>query len=513
MPVAPSPANQRPEFSFRTRQKDWDRLKQNPDQLLEIAIVGGGIVGAGLLRELTLRGVSNVWLFEKNDFASGTSSASSKLVHAGIRYLEQVWLHLKKARLKQAVTNFNFVFDASRERRILGRVAPRLVRPKPIYFVLGKSDPRSNLSVLSGVWLYYVIQLLQGQFFSAPIAAFRESAIRNVAPELDASRIKSVFRFWDSETDDARLVMVNLQDAHGRGAAALNYVEMVDYERIGKHVRLTLKNRENDEVAVVTTKRLINASGAHLDDVRAREKNVAPEARKWIDRVAGSHIDVYPKIADRSYYISAGDNRLVFALLRDEDGLLYTRIGTTERALDPSESSDRPEPSKGELDYLKRLVKDYFPGVTLNDATILKTDAGIRPLRSQAELSAFDKSREHDVIDEGGVFHVAGVKLTDFRRVSSEIADKLGVRKTVDSTNVPLVPSSQRTIYPFQSVSDVVRETMPLHWGDYVWRRWGAKPAFELRHDPALAKNEFENFAGLMGWSEPKRSEEWKNAL
>src|SRR5438309_1111847 len=111
-------------------------------------IVGGGIVGAGVARQLASSGVKDVVLIEKGDFASGTSGASSKLIHAGIRYLEQSWIHLKHLRLLAAVRNFFFVVKASRERKILGRMAPGLIKPKVIYLVLAQNDDRSVFSVI-----------------------------------------------------------------------------------------------------------------------------------------------------------------------------------------------------------------------------------------------------------------------------------------------------------------------------------------------------------------------------
>ncbi len=506
--MAPSPANPA-EFSFRTRRQHWERLKQNPEPI-DIAIIGGGIVGAGLLRELALRGAKSVYLFEKNDFASGTSSVSSKLIHAGIRYLEQVWVHLKHGRVGQAWTNFVFVVGASRERKILGRIAPPLVRPKPIYFALSKSDPRSSLSVLSGVWLYYFIQLLQGQVFSPPIAAFSEKSIAKHVPELDARRVKAVFRFWDSETDDARLTIANLQSANALGGTALNYIELIEYERTGKGILLTLKDRETGEVATCTAKRLINATGPHLDDVRAREKKAPALRNKWIDRVAGSHIDIYPAIAEKSYYVSASDNRLVFALRRDEDGFVYTRVGTTERPLTAEESSDRPQPTSKELDYLQALVKEYFPNARINEKSILKSDSGIRPLRSQAGLDSFQKSREHDIINENGVFHIAGVKLTDFRRVAVEIAGLLGIPQRKNSARVPLV-FSDTVAYPEKDIPDIVHRTMAVRWGDYLYRRLGALPFLMSKKEPAALRKEFDAFASVMGWNHERRELEWNN--
>lgn len=509
--MAPSSADSSlPEFSFKTRQRDWDALKANPNQVLPIVIVGGGIVGAGLLRELSLRRVSGVYLFEKNDFASGTSGASSKLIHAGIRYLEQVWVHLKKGRISQAWQNLRFVIQASRERKVLGKLMPSLIKPKPIYLVLSKSDLRSSVSVVAGVWAYYLIQLFQGQLFPPPALYLSRKKIDSLKSELNVDRVKAVFGFWDSETDDARLVIENLQEANSLGGHALNYVELIDYKREESGILLALRNNETGETVRIKTKLLINASGPFVDEVRKRERMDHPTSHQpLIDRIAGSHIDLYPALTEKSYYVSAEDNRLVFVLRRNEDGLIYTRIGTTERPLAAGESSDSPRPTEKELSYLEDLVKAYFPKAVFNEATVIRTDAGIRPLRSQTGLDAFHKSREHDIVSENGVIHVVGVKLTDFRRVAEEVANRLKISR---HSGERLDTGFRRydRIYTEQSIPDIVDRTMPLHWDDFVLRRAGLRPLLELRQKPELIQQEFSRFADCLGWNAERRATELK---
>ncbi|MCG3203831.1 MAG: hypothetical protein KCHDKBKB_00507 [Elusimicrobia bacterium] len=495
------------EFSFKTRQEDWLHLKKHCDRSLDIVIIGGGIVGAGLLRELTLRKVSNVWLFEKGDFASGTSSTSSKLIHAGIRYLEQVWVHLKNGRFSQAWTNFRFVVESSRERKILGNMAPHLIRPKPIYFVLSLQDSRTSLSVFLGVWLYYLVQLLQGQFFPIPKVFISPEGLGNNFPEMDTKKVKSAFVFWDSETDDARLVIENLQDAHSRGGHALNYVELLRYEREQDLILLTLKNNETDEIVRVQTKKMINATGAFVDEVRAKDREVKTPPEPLLDRVAGSHVDLFPAVGNKSYYLSASDNRLVFLLNRNEDGLVYTRVGTTERPLKKEELSEAPVATQIEIDYLIGLVREYFPQVVIHSDRIIKTDAGIRPLRNQSTLDPFHKSREHDIVDDQGVWHIVGVKLTDFRRVACEISDRLSLP---DHPPTPLRDPSVSRIYPETTVEQCVTRTMVLHWNDYVFRRQGVAPLLQYQHEPLLFKKKFDECATLLKWDMEKKELEWK---
>lgn len=496
------------EFSYRTRQRDWERLKSDPQNVIHIAIVGGGIVGAGTLRELARRGQSKVFLFEKNDFASATSGASSKLIHAGLRYLEQVWIHLKAGRLPLALTNLKFVIDASMERKRLGRLAPHLVVPKPIHFVLGKADPRSSLSVAAGVFSYYLMQLAQGQFFSPPVVLTQRESIVQQFPEIDASKVKAIFRFWDSETDDARLVIETLQSAHLHGGSALNYVEMLSFENSERGVWLTLRNKESGEELRCHAKHVINATGPYVDEVRHRGTGPSADQRVLVDRVAGSHIDVFPALSEHSFYVSASDNRLVFLLRRNEDGLIYTRIGTTERPLAADESSDNVKPSEKELNYLRSLVREYFPNSQLTDQTEIRRDAGIRPLQAQNESSAFHKSREHAIIKDGSMTHVVGAKLTDFRRVSAEVADAFAPDKPED---VRLRISESDQMYAETTIQQFMQRTMPIHFSDYALRRRGLKPLLEAvqGHD----QKDFQEFAAVMGWDETRRAQELKNLI
>lgn len=512
----PSRADSDFEFSFRTRHDYWNKLRSQADAVLNVVIIGGGIVGAGLLRILALRGLKDAYLFEKNDFASATSGASSKLIHAGIRYLEQAWMHLKRGRLIAAVQSFRYVVQASWERRVLGRMAPGLIRPRCIHLIISASDQRSTLSVLTGVWFYYLIQVFQGQFFSPPAVFLRTKTIKARFQGLEASNVKAVFRFWDSETDDARLVIENLQSAYKNGGIPLNYIEVMEYKSKGLYVELYLKNKETSETITVRSKLVINASGPFVDEVRKRGDD-SRDKKRLVDRVAGSHIDVYPAFAQESFYITAADGRLIFLLKRDEDGLVYNRIGTTERPLASSEASDNPRPTSAETDYLVKAIKDFFPDAPIHASTIISSDAGIRPLKAQEGLNAFQKSREHGIVVENNVIHVIGVKLTDYRRVSDELVALIPWRKydlmlgrtDMKASQAVLRPLPSR-LYVEEGIQDLAKKTMILHWDDYLFRRRGLKPRVWAKKDVPRLRQEFEALAQTMGWDPDAKKREWQ---
>ncbi|MFN0118640.1 MAG: FAD-dependent oxidoreductase [Elusimicrobiota bacterium] len=514
----PNPASSDFEFSHRTRQQSWQQLKAS-QEILNVLIIGGGIVGAGMAREFVIHGVKDVFLVEKNDFSSGTSSASSKLIHAGIRYLELVWIKLKKGDISGAITNLKFVIEASKERKVLGFLAPHLVKPKPIYMVIGKGDPRSPWAAGLGTWLYYFIQVLQGQFFSPPSFYVRKTSIQNRFPALNVNKVKAVFSFWDSETDDSRLVLDTLRSASIDGAYCLNYVEVVFYKKEGDVFSVSLRNNETNEIIFVKAKILINAGGPFVDEIRKLNKNNKVPVSNLVDRVEGCHIDVFPKITEESYYVSAGDGRLIFVLKRNEDGFEYSRVGTTERVLSEGESSDGIHATQKEIEYLLSSVREMFPQVDF-DSRRKKNDAGIRPLRRQDESNPFEKNREHDIIEEEGLFHVIGVKLTDFRRVAHELFKKIdwekwGINITRITSNIsqekPINPFQSTISYPEKNMNDFIEKTMILHWDDYLRRRKGAKPLLEWGNETKL-KEDFHILKTEMGWNEEDEKKEESRA-
>ena len=477
-------------------------------------IVGGGIAGAGALRALALKGADRVLLIEKHDFASGASGASSKLIHAGIRYLEQAWNRLKEGRLRDALREMRFVWNASLEKKTLARMAPHLIRSTRIHLVLGRDDRRSWFAALLGVWVYYGLQLLQGQWFAPPRFARSGRAIRRRDPALNADRVRAVLEFRDAQTDDARLTIENLQDAAARGAMAMNYVELASYRRADDGlIRAALRDRETGAEAEVTTRVLVNATGAWIDDVRSRGGDGAA-GEPIVDRVAGAHIDFYPPLTGASYYVTAGDGRLVFILHRRENDVSYTRVGTTERPLGRDEGDDALAPTPGEIRYLEAALREVLAGVNLTEELRVRADAGVRPLMHSEGGDVFSKSRDHRIHVENGVYSMVGVKLTDYRRAADDLLrmvpwKKLGIafRAPGASTKEPL-PAPQEGHYAETTPEEAVRRTMIVRWDDYVWRRAGIEPLLVARTDPAELNARFERVAAALGWDEERRARE-----
>jgi glycerol-3-phosphate dehydrogenase len=235
----------------------------------------------------------------------------------------------------------------------------------------------------------------------------------------------------------------------------------------------------------------VNAGGPFVDEVRRLEKGKSVD-EKLIDRVAGAHLNVFPAVTDESYYITAGDGRLVFVLKRNEDGLVYSRIGTTERTLLPNEPTDAPNVTELEETYLKNLVLEFFPSANISDETLISKDAGVRPLMHQSADAEFQKSREHRIVQENRVVHVVGVKLTDFRKVSEEVANAIPWSRhhvTIESGGLGSEAELLRDLkspwaYAEETVEEIVMSTMVVKAEDYVLRRRGLRPRVLEKKDP-----------------------------
>jgi hypothetical protein len=227
-----------PEFSHQIRAALMDKLARD-EEVYGLAIAGGGAAGAGALWDASLSGLSAV-LLEKGDFASGTSSGSTKLFHAGIKYLLSAYeaLNLKRLDLKESWSNFKSVVAYSRERKISENIAPGLSRGNLIYLVLSRQDRRSRLEGFLGIWLYYFISLATGSRLSLPQCYFRKATLRKAFPDLDTRNLKAVFTVWDRQTDDARFVLEAIRASyyHSPGQIKpLSYAKVLGYAAVRDH--------------------------------------------------------------------------------------------------------------------------------------------------------------------------------------------------------------------------------------------------------------------------------------
>ena len=384
--------------------------------LYDLAIIGGGVAGAGIARDASLRNL-RVILFEKNTIGSGTSSRSSKLIHGGIRYLDITWKFLKRGNFHEAWKNARFVFFSLREARILEKIAPHLVKPIPLLMPLYRKGPRSRWSVYIGVLLYFVLSRLTG-YARRPRIFLGPRGVLECLPTLKTEGLAGGVLFWDRVTEDKRLVEAIASSAVARGAQVHEKTAVLSY-RLDRERRIfEIRVRGEAGEKMFSAKKLVNATGPWLDETR-RLGNERGEA--LLRPVAGCHINV-KKFLPVSVLLEAEDSRTFFVINIGD----ISRIGTTERAhADP----DHVEATDEEIDYLLRSVLCYFPQIKLSKKDILSQDAGIRPLARSGKDDPGPSSaisREHRIVPSpSGVFHVVGVKLTDHRRAAEEAVDKI----------------------------------------------------------------------------------------
>src|SRR5262249_42951967 len=367
-----------------------------------VVVIGGGITGAGIARDAALRGLK-VALYEKGDYASGTSSKSSKLVHGGLRYLEHGEIGL--------------VFESVSERRIQTRVAPHLVRPLPFRIPIHKGV-RPGFEIMNfGLWLYDSLAL-----FRAPRLhkTFRGTkAALALEPQLRPEGLRGALEYYDCATDDARLVIENAIDAVALGADCHTYTEVLRFERRADQ-RITgvvVRDRIHDKTWTVNCRVVVLAAGAWTDEMINRFE--IPLGRPLLRRTKGVHV-VLPRdrlpLARAITLISPVDGRVMFAIPWRE----RTVLGTTDT--DFTGSADEVAADADDVKYLCDSGNGYFPGADLKPTDVIATWAGLRPLiAAPPNVDESDVSREHEVFSRNdGLVIIAGGKLTTYRRMARQ---------------------------------------------------------------------------------------------
>lgn len=351
-----------------------------------------------------MRGL-RVALVEKGDFASGASSASTKLIHGGIRYLERL--------------DFRLVFEACRERRILQSIAPHLVRPIPFFIPVYRDDPRSLLTIRAGMTLYDLLAMFRNththSILSPAAAEGREPALR---PE----GLAGAALYWDCRMDDARLCLENILAARESGAEVANYLEVTGLIKQAGRVRgARLLDREDGEDLEVEADVVVNATGPWLD----RLCSLDGEAGKKLRPTRGTHILV-PRInhGEEALYLTAGrDDRLFFVIPWGELSL----IGTTD--IDDPGDPDRVAPAEADIEYLLSETARHLRSRAPTRTDVVAAFAGLRPLIAESAAAAPRVSREHCLFEStSGLLSVGGGKYTTYRAVAAEVAERITER-------------------------------------------------------------------------------------
>ncbi|HKV50782.1 MAG TPA: glycerol-3-phosphate dehydrogenase [Gemmatimonadaceae bacterium] len=379
----------RPAFGAAQRQALVDALTR---ETFDVLIIGGGIVGTGIARDAAMRGL-RVALIEQNDFASGTSSRSSRLVHGGIRYLEHGQLHL--------------VFEASQERRTLMRIAPHIVRPLQFLWPVFDGARIPKWKLRAALTIYDALALFRNV---APHHALSAAAVTTLEPALRQAGLRGGATYFDASTDDARLTLLNARAAHEAGAVVASRVRAdglrLDTAVRGARAHDTIGTRSLD----ISARVVVNATGPWSDVIR---RFAQPNATESVRGTKGVHLSLPAERVGNAgalTLLSPIDGRVFFVLPSGAT----TVVGTTDTDYDgaPEDVSATP----ADIAYLLESANAYFPAARLAPADVIAAWAGIRPLIGGDPRHPDALSREHAVTTTApGLITVSGGKLTTYR--------------------------------------------------------------------------------------------------
>ena len=397
-------------FSYRTRADNLEIMASEP---LDLLIIGGGATGAGIARDAAMRGIRTA-LIEQGDFAAGTSSRSSRLIHGGLRYLEHGHLRL--------------VFEACRERRTLLKIAPHIVWPRSFLFPVFRGGRVPRWKLEAGLWLYDILALLRNVRQHRMLS---KRALLRAEPGLRSTDLLGGARYYDAQCDDARLTLANVRDAHRHGALVANHTraEHIDAAggRVGGARIVDLSTGAERSVQALT---VVNATGPWSDAVRS-------DGVTRLHTTKGVHIVVSRQRLgnhEATIHTSPVDGRVMFVV---PWGCL-TYVGTTETEFSRPLGEVRADGK--DVVYLLRSVNALFPEARLTPDDVYATWAGVRPLVRHTDAEDPNAvSREHTIVEsEAGLISILGGKLTTYRSMAAEVVDVVAKRlREHDGRSIP----------------------------------------------------------------------------
>ncbi len=478
-------------------------MTQLSGEIFDVLVVGGGITGCGVARDAAMRGL-RVALVERDDFASGTSGRSSRLVHGGIRYLEHAQLHL--------------VHEAIRERQILLRIAPHLVKPLAFTWPVYHGARVGKIRLSAGLLVYHLMAAGRSRRHFALNAA--DTLERE--PSLRSAGLNGGAVYYDAATDDARLTLANALAARDQSAVVVSHARVTSILRDGKRAVGAMVSRDGAEEEEVRARVVVNATGIWDNGF------VIGERARRLRGSKGVHISVErERIGNRDALtlISPIDGRVMFCLPAGDHSI----IGTTDTWTNESPEAVRAD--QAGVAYLLRSANHYFPRAELTRADVVSAWAGIRPLAGGAATTPGAISREHTIVtDSSGVIDVTGGKLTTYRSMAAEIVDRvqvaLGGKRRRAATDLIELPGADRNVgvaqlqrenpelatplIPSQRCTGAhlvygVKEEMAKTLADLLIRR--TRIAFETRdHGLSAAPRAADIVAAYLGWSSDEKS-------
>ncbi len=410
------------------------------EKTYDLLIVGGGATGSGIALDAASRGLS-VALIEKGDFASGTSSKSTKLIHGGLRYLKQL--------------DFGLVRETGTERAVVNKIAPHLCLPEKMLLPITEDGTYGKWSSSLGLMVYDVLAGVE-----------REDRRKMLSPEetlakeplLNADTLVGGGYYAEYRTDDARLTIELIKKSVTYGADVINYMELTEFASEGEKINGAIcYDRINNETITIRARRVVSAAGPWVDHLRA--KNDSLQGSK-LHLTKGVHL-VFPQEkfpVKQSIYFDEPGGRMLFAIPRGR----VTYLGTTDTSY--TGSMDRIVCTKEDRDYLLSAVNRTFPSINLTADDVISNWAGLRPLIHEEGKSPSELSRKDEIFEaEDGLISIAGGKLTGYRKMAERIVDKVieldhkgakDIKKDSITAKIPLAQDKAMTNREVQKYID-----------------------------------------------------------
>jgi glycerol-3-phosphate dehydrogenase len=462
--------------SFQDRPK---HIQKSKGHKFDLTVVGGGITGAGVARDAAMRGLS-VCLIERGDFAEGTSSRSSKLAHGGLRYLENL--------------EFDLVSEALHERQNLLRMAPHMVKPLRFLMPIYQGDRVSPFKMKLGMILYDLLAAFNTPRFHESLSS---SQIQERYPKLKSEGLRSGFLYSDALMDDDRLVFETLRSAVDHGAVVMNYVEAVSYGYDEEGAVITCKDKITGDDFHIESRHTVSCVGPWTDQFAEIVDS------KWSKRTRpskGVHITIpKDKLNLDSAVVMAADKqkRILFCIPREG----FDVIGTTDTDFIEDPSSVRTE--KKDVDYIIKVLKEYYPDVEIKYEDVLFSYAGVRPLIDDGSASESKVSRSHWIKTdlEKKVTYISGGKYTTYLAMAEDCVDQVMQSTELGSQGRKKVNTRDHFV-EFNSAENntlarkKILENKSINWSESerlsFIERHGAQAVDFLRRYPGLSSIEVE---------------------
>lgn len=392
-----------------------DTIQKVSEETFDLVVIGGGITGGGIALDAASRGMKVV-LLEKGDFASGTSSKSTKLIHGGLRYLKQF--------------DFWLVKEVGSERAIVHKLAPHLVLPEKMLLPLIEGGSYGKWLTSIGLKVYDILAQVTGDDKRQMLE--KKEALK-LEPLLPKKILNGAGYYAEYRTDDARLTIENIKTSLQYGAEALNYAKVIDfiYEE-EKVAGVKVKDEASGDEFSIKSKYVISAAGPWVDELRSMNNS---KKGKRLHLTKGVHL-VFPREklpVKQSVYFDVPDGRMMFAIPRGK----ITYVGTTDTNFNLDK--DNIKTDLADAIYLISAVNNMFPNINLEMDDIISSWAGLRPLIHEEGKSASELSRKDEIFtSDTGLFSIAGGKLTGYRKMAERVVNRIAKEMEEKyETNIP----------------------------------------------------------------------------